>query len=68
MADLASTYGNQGRRKEAKELELQVMETRKQMFETQHPDMRRSIRGRAENPVCSNVIGLNQANTRVLLS
>ncbi len=38
MANLASTYWNQGRWKEAEELNAQVMETRKRVLGTQHPN------------------------------
>ena len=38
MANLASTYRNQGRWKEAEELEVQVMETRKRVLGLEHPD------------------------------
>ena len=38
MANLASTYWNQGRWKEAEELDVQVMETRKRMLGAEHPD------------------------------
>jgi tetratricopeptide (TPR) repeat protein len=38
MANLASTYSNQGRWKEAEELEVQVIETRKRMLGQKHPD------------------------------
>jgi hypothetical protein len=38
MANLASTYWNQGRWKKAKELEVQVMETFKQVLGPEHPD------------------------------
>ena len=38
MANLAATYWNQGRWKEAEELEVVVMETRKQVLGTEHPD------------------------------
>ncbi|KAF1949884.1 hypothetical protein CC80DRAFT_598520 [Byssothecium circinans] len=37
MANLASTYGNQGRWKEAEKLEVQVMETRKRVLGEEHP-------------------------------
>jgi hypothetical protein len=37
MANLASTYRNQGRWKEAEELEVQVMETRKTVLGAEHP-------------------------------
>jgi len=37
MANLASTYRNQGRWKEAEELEVQVMETRKRVLGAEHP-------------------------------
>ena len=38
MANLASTYRNQGRWKEAEELFVQVMETRKRVLGLEHPD------------------------------
>ncbi|MCJ1441536.1 MAG: hypothetical protein MMC23_002025 [Stictis urceolatum] len=38
MANLASTYQSQGRWKEAEELEVQVMETRKRVLSDEHPD------------------------------
>jgi hypothetical protein len=38
MGNLASTYRNQGRWKEAEELEMQVMETRKKVLGQEHPD------------------------------
>ncbi|MDI1492405.1 MAG: hypothetical protein OHK93_003619 [Ramalina farinacea] len=38
MANLASTYRNQGRWKEAEELEVRVMETRKRVLGEEHPD------------------------------
>ena len=38
MANLASTYSNQGRWKEAEELEVQVMETFKRVLGEEHPD------------------------------
>ena len=37
MANLASTYRNQGRWKEAEELDVQVMETRKRVLGAEHP-------------------------------
>ena len=37
MANLASTYWNQGRWKEAKELDVQAMETRKRALGLEHP-------------------------------
>ncbi|RJE18902.1 Phosphorylase superfamily [Aspergillus sclerotialis] len=37
MANLASTYRNQGRWKEAEELDVQVMETRKKVLGAEHP-------------------------------
>jgi citrate lyase synthetase len=37
MANLASTFWNQGRRKEAEKLNVQVTETRKRMLESEHP-------------------------------
>ncbi|KAF1938025.1 kinesin light chain 3 [Clathrospora elynae] len=38
MANLASTYGNQGRWKEDEDLEVQVMERRKRVLGEEHPD------------------------------
>ncbi|KAF5854931.1 hypothetical protein ETB97_010614, partial [Aspergillus alliaceus] len=38
MTNLASTYWNQGRWKEAEELQMQAMETRKQVLGPEHPD------------------------------
>jgi putative hemolysin len=38
MANLASTYHNQGRWNEAEKLEVQVMETRKTVLGAEHPD------------------------------
>src|SRR3954453_13056222 len=38
MANLASTYRNQGRWEEAEKLEVQVMETRKTKLGANHPD------------------------------
>ncbi|KAL0929533.1 kinesin light chain [Colletotrichum truncatum] len=38
MANLAATYRNQGRWKEAEELEVQVMETFKRVLGEEHPD------------------------------
>ncbi len=38
MANLASTYWNQGRWEEAETLEVQVMETRKTKLGADHPD------------------------------
>lgn len=38
MANLASTYWNQGRLKEAEELEVRVIETRKRVLGEEHPD------------------------------
>jgi Tetratricopeptide repeat len=38
MANLASTYMNQGRWEAAEELEVQVMETRKKKLRANHPD------------------------------
>jgi putative hemolysin len=38
MANLASTYGNQGRWNEAEQLEVQVMDMRKKLLGAEHPD------------------------------
>ncbi|KAH7016330.1 uncharacterized protein B0I36DRAFT_337349 [Microdochium trichocladiopsis] len=38
MANLASTFWNQGRWDEAEKLEVEVMETRKEKFGPTHPD------------------------------
>jgi hypothetical protein len=43
MANLASTYRNQGRWKEAEELEVQVMETSLRVLGAEHPDTLTSI-------------------------
>ena len=43
MANLASTYWNQGRREEAEELNVQVIETRKKVLGLEHPFMLTSI-------------------------
>ncbi|KZL79726.1 tpr domain protein, partial [Colletotrichum incanum] len=43
MANLASTYWNQGRWKEAEELEVRVMEMRKRVLGDEHPDTLTSI-------------------------
>jgi len=37
MTSLASTYRNQGRWKEAEELDVQVVETRKRVLREEHP-------------------------------
>ena len=46
MANLASTYCNQGRWKEAEELQVQVMEARQRVLSEEHPDMLLSIQTR----------------------
>ena len=38
MGNLASTYWNQGRLKEAEELQVRVMETTKRVLGEEHPD------------------------------
>jgi hypothetical protein len=38
MGNLTSTYRNQGRWKEAEELDVQAMETRKRVLGEEHPD------------------------------
>jgi UDP-2,3-diacylglucosamine pyrophosphatase LpxH len=43
MANLTSTYWNQGRWKKAEKLEVQVMETRSQILGAEHPDTLRSM-------------------------
>jgi hypothetical protein len=43
MANLASTYRNQGWWDAAKELEVQVMETRKKKLGADHPDTLNSM-------------------------
>jgi len=43
VANLASTYRNQGRWKEAEELDVQVMETRKRVLGQEHPDTLNSV-------------------------
>jgi hypothetical protein len=43
IANLASTYRNQGRLREAEELEVQVIETRKRVLSNEHPNTLISI-------------------------
>ena len=43
MGSLASTYWSQGRWKEAEELEVLVMETRKRVLGAEHPDLLTSM-------------------------
>ena len=43
MTNLASKFWNQGRLKEAKELEVRVMETRKRVLGLEHPETLNSI-------------------------
>jgi DNA repair protein RadC len=43
MNNLASTYQNQGRWKEAEDLEVLVMETRKRVLGQEHPDHGRDL-------------------------
>ena len=43
MTNLVSTYWNQGRWKEAGELEVQVMETRKKLLGAEHPKTLTSV-------------------------
>ena len=43
MGNLALTYRNQGRWKEAEELDLQVMDTRKKVLGQEHPDTPKSM-------------------------
>ena len=43
MANLASTYQNQGKWKEAEALQVVVMEKSKQLLGDEHPDTLRSI-------------------------
>jgi hypothetical protein len=43
IGNLASTYRNQGRWKEAEELEVQVIETRKRVLREEHLDTLTSI-------------------------
>ena len=38
MANVALTYGDQGRWKEAEQLQVQVLETQKQVLGPEHPD------------------------------
>ncbi|KAI0615824.1 TPR-12 multi-domain protein, partial [Pyrenophora tritici-repentis] len=38
MANLAATYRNQGRWKEAEELQVQVLQTSKRVLTDEHPD------------------------------
>ena len=50
MANLASTYRNQGRWKEAEELEVQVKDTRKRVLGAEHPDTLTSMNNLAHTP------------------
>ena len=43
MANLASTFREQGRWKEAEELEVKVMETKKRILGQDHPDTLSSL-------------------------
>lgn len=45
-ANLAVIYRNQGRWKEAEQIELQVMEAREKMLGGEHPDVTGCTRGR----------------------
>ena len=47
MANLASTYRNQGQWKEAEALQVVVMEKRKHLLGEEHPETLRSIRSLA---------------------
>ena len=47
MGNLELIYGNQGRWKEAEELEVQVMETRKRVLGAAHPDTLTSMKNLA---------------------
>jgi hypothetical protein len=47
MANLASTYGNQGRWDVAEELEVQVIETRKKKLGADHQDTLKSMNNTA---------------------
>ncbi|KAF1816974.1 hypothetical protein P152DRAFT_386954 [Eremomyces bilateralis CBS 781.70] len=48
MGNLAGTYRNQGRWKEAEELKVQVMETTKRVLGTEHPSTLTSMGNLAE--------------------
>jgi len=52
IANVASTYGNSGRWKEAESMEMQVMETRKRVLGEEHFDRLR-IAGNSET-TCGN--------------
>ena len=43
MANLASTYRNQGRWNEAEQLQIHVLDMRKKLFDSEHPDTLTSI-------------------------
>ena len=47
MANLAATYWNQGRWKEAEELQVRVMETMKKVLREEHPDTLTSMKNLA---------------------
>ncbi|KAJ6050131.1 hypothetical protein N7444_006847 [Penicillium canescens] len=48
MGNLVNTYTNQGRWKEAEELQVQVMEARKQVLGPEHPDVLTSMNNLAD--------------------
>jgi len=50
MANLASTYRNQGRWKEAEELDVRVMETSLRVLGEEHPSTLTSIESAATRP------------------
>lgn len=52
MANLALTFWNQGRWQEAEELFVQVMELRKRVLGTQHPDNLLDIFSVSSNESC----------------
>ncbi|KAK4033926.1 hypothetical protein C8A01DRAFT_49591 [Parachaetomium inaequale] len=57
MANLASTYRNQGRWKEAESLEVQVMGTRKRVLGEEHPDTLTSMANLAHTWRCQARLG-----------
>ena len=73
MANLASTYRNQGRWKEAEELDVQVMETSLKVLGQEHPDtltsMAREVSGTQLRDAISarSNFGLGFALTHILI-
>jgi Tetratricopeptide repeat len=72
MANLASTYRDQGRWKEAEELFMQVMETSKRVLGQKHPDtltsMANGIKDDGKRPAQLNLYELASSNRNAAYS